>query len=80
MNNPVVQDQAMQRLMAFNRKQLERMGFINQHTPPQAINGMLAAAHIAGPGGVKKMFSGANPRDAYGTGTREYYNLGRGAK
>jgi hypothetical protein len=80
MSNPAIQDQAMKQLMASNRKQLEKMGFINKNTPTQAINGMLAAAHIAGPGGVKKMFSGANPRDAYGTGAREYYNLGRGAK
>jgi hypothetical protein len=80
MSNPAIQDEAMRRLMASNKKTLEKMGMINPNTPQQAINGMLAAAHLAGPGGVKKMFSGANPRDAYGTGAREYYNLGRGAK
>jgi len=78
LSNPVIQDEAMRRLMNVNRKRLEGMGLINANTSPQDINGMLAAAHLAGPGGVRKMMRGGNPRDAYGTGAREYYNLGRG--
>lgn len=36
-------------------------------------SGILAAAHLAGAGGVKKYFSrGFNPKDAYGTGLEDY--------
>ena len=36
-------------------------------------SGILAAAHLAGAGGVKKYFrNGSNPRDAYGTGLEDY--------
>jgi len=36
-------------------------------------SGILAAAHLAGAGGVKKYFRyGRNPRDAYGTGLEDY--------
>ncbi len=77
LSNPVIQDEAMRRLMNSNKSTLTKMGLINKHTPEQDVNGMLAAAHLAGPGGVRKMMRGANPRDAYGTGAREYFNLGR---
>jgi hypothetical protein len=77
LSNPVIQDEAMRRLMNANKSTLTKMGLINRHTPEQDVNGMLAAAHLAGPGGVRKMMRGANPRDAYGTGAREYFNLGR---
>jgi hypothetical protein len=79
-SNPAIQDEAMRRLMNSNKQTLTKMGLINQNTSPQNINGMLAAAHLSGPGGVKKMMRGGNPRDAYGTGAREYYNLGRGTR
>ena len=36
-------------------------------------SGILAAAHLAGAGGVKKYFRyGFNPKDAYGTGLEDY--------
>ena len=36
-------------------------------------SGILAAAHLAGAGGVKKYFrTGRNPKDAYGTGLEDY--------
>ena len=80
MSNPAIQDEAMRRLMNRNRQTLTNMKIINENTSPQEINGLLAAAHIAGPGGVKKMVRGGNPRDAFGTGAREYYTLGKGAR
>lgn len=77
LSNPAIQDEAMRRLMNSNKGTLTKMGLINRNTPSQDVNGMLAAAHLAGPGGVRKMMRGSNPRDAYGTGAREYFNLGR---
>jgi hypothetical protein len=71
-----LQDQALNRLFSHNKKSLSRMGLIKEDTAPELINAMLAAAHLSGPGGVKKLMRGANPRDAYGTGAREYFNLG----
>jgi len=36
-------------------------------------SGILAAAHLAGAGGVKRYFrTGVNPKDAYGTGLEDY--------
>jgi len=36
-------------------------------------SGILAAAHLAGAGGVQRYFrNGSNPRDAYGTGLEDY--------
>lgn len=36
-------------------------------------SGILAAAHLAGAGGVKKYFrTGSNPKDVYGTGLEDY--------
>jgi hypothetical protein len=74
--SPELQDMAMQRLMERNKDTMTRMGLINEATPPGVINGLLAAAHIAGPGGAKKLMQGRNPRDAYGTGAAEYFRLG----
>jgi hypothetical protein len=79
LSNPQIQDTAMKKLMSSNQKQLSHMGLINKGTSQQEIDGLLAAAHLSGVGGVKKMLSGqGNPKDAYGTSARDYYNLGRG--
>jgi hypothetical protein len=74
--NKELQDAAMRKLMESNRKTLTKMGLIKPGMSEKVINAMLAAAHLAGPGGVKALLSGKNRRDAYGTGAQEYYNLG----
>lgn len=76
LSNKELQDMAMKKLMASNQQRLKSMGLVNQQTPPNVLNAMLAAAHLAGPGGVKALLSGRNRRDAYGTPASEYYNLG----
>ena len=74
--NKELQDMAMQKLMASNKQRLQSMGLVNKQTPSNVLNAMLAAAHLAGPGGVKALLSGRNRRDAYGTPASEYFNLG----
>jgi hypothetical protein len=71
-----IQDSAMQRFMDSNKKTLTKLGLIKKDTPQQQINAMIAAAHLAGPGGVKALLAGRNRKDAYGTGARDYYNMG----
>lgn len=78
--NRELQDTAMRRFMDLNRSKLQKMGLINANTSPQRINAMLAAAHLAGPGGVKSLLAGRNLRDAFGTGAQEYFNLGMRAR
>jgi hypothetical protein len=76
LSNPQLQDEAMRAYMEHNRRQLEQTGLINPDTSPEEVNAMLAAAHLGGIGGVKAMMRGQNRRDAYGTGVRDYYNMG----
>lgn len=76
MENPEIQDNAMRNLMQNNYKQLAREGIIDESTPKEKVNGYLAAAHLSGVGGVKKMLRGTNRKDAYGTSARDYFNLG----
>lgn len=76
LKNKSLQDMAMKKLMESNRQKLQSMGIVNKQTPPHILNAMLAAAHLAGPGGVKALLGGRNRKDAYGTPASEYFNLG----
>lgn len=76
LGNKELQDTAFKKLAGANEKTLRKMGVINKNTTPEQINAYLAAAHLAGPGGVKALISGKDRRDAYGTPTSEYLKLG----
>jgi len=76
LNNPTIQDSAMRKFMARNQQTLTKMGLIKENTPQHIINGMLAAAHLGGPGNVKNYLKGINFRDAYGTPVSEYFKMG----
>jgi hypothetical protein len=79
LSNPAIQDAAMQRLMASNKATLQKMGVINKYTTPQQVNALLAASHLAGPGGAAKAHKGYGRKDAYGTSSLDYYKMGLGA-
>jgi hypothetical protein len=82
MRNPSVwseveQDTAMIRLLTKNEQHLREI--IHQYNGITirgveiTKSGLLAAAHLAGAGGVMKYFEyGYNPTDAYGTGLEDY--------
>lgn len=80
LDSPELQEEAMIALMEHNRKILKR--YINQYHG-KMINGVhitesgiLAAAHLAGPGNVRKFFRlGYEFRDGYGTKMTTYMRM-----
>ena len=86
LNSPYIQEKAMQALLEHNRKKLKNQ--INKYCG-QTINGVhitesgiLAAAHLAGQGNVKRFFrKGYEFKDGFGTTMTSYmvqfsgYNL-----
>ncbi len=79
LNNPYIQEQAMQKLLQHNKKKLQK--FIDKyegevlHGVFITESGVLAAAHIAGQGNVKKFFrKGYEFTDGYGTKMTSYMN------
>lgn len=71
------QDSAMITLMSINEQHLRDV--IHKYNGEQikgytiTKSGILAAAHLAGAGGVKRYFAyGRNPKDAYGTSLEDY--------
>lgn len=77
LNNPQLQETAMWRLLKHNKRRLKK--YIEKYDgrihKGKLIteSGILAAAHLAGQGNVKKFFdNGINPADAYGTKLSKY--------
>lgn len=77
LNNPKLQEEAMRELLLHNRKKLRR--FIDKYcfTEVDGVviteSGILAAAHLAGQGNVKKYFrKGYEFKDGYGTRLTSY--------
>jgi hypothetical protein len=77
LNNPALQEEAMQALLEHNRKKLHKQ--IEKYCG-DTVNGVyitesgiLAAAHLAGQGNVKKFFrKGYEFKDGYGTTMTSY--------
>lgn len=83
LNDPDLQEEAMQRLMLDNYKSLKR--YIRKydgkvlHGVYVTKSGVLAAAHLGGAGNVRKWFrSGKNFADANGTKITTYMRVFRG--
>lgn len=76
LQNAELQDEMMEKFMNLNKQRLAEAGIIDENTPQDQVNGYLAAAHLGGVGGVKDLLRGKKKKDAYGTSTQEYYNLG----
>jgi len=77
LSNPLLQEEAMQKLLKHNRKKLRKQ--IRKYCG-KVVNGVyvtesgiLAAAHLAGQGNVKRFFrNGYEFRDGYGTKMTSY--------
>ena len=76
-NSPYIQEKAMQKLLLHNRKKLRK--FIEQyegqvlHGVYITESGVLAAAHLAGAGNVRKFFrKGYEFKDGFGTRMTSY--------
>lgn len=75
--NPDIQEEAMQALLVHNKKILKRIIKKYEGTVTHGIyvteSGILAAAHLAGPGNVKKFFrKGYEFKDGNGTKMTSY--------
>ena len=86
LNSPYIQEKAMQELLIHNRKKLDKWickyEGKNLHGILITESGVLAAAHLAGAGNVRKFFrKGYEFKDGYGTKMTTYmtefsgYNL-----
>ena len=80
LNNPQIQEEAMLKLLQHNRKKLKKYieKYNNKvvHGVYITESGILAAAHLAGQGNVKKFFrKGYEFKDGFGTKMTTYMNL-----
>lgn len=76
-NNPSLQDSIMMKNLRYNKRKLKKYykHYVGKYRWGIYIteSGMLAAAHLAGQGNVKKfLMYGKNPSDAYGTSLSKY--------
>lgn len=76
LNNPDLQERVMYQNMANNYRALESRGAASTTDSPERVGGLLAAAHLGGAGGAARLARGSESRDAFGTSTRNYYDLG----
>lgn len=74
LNNPAIQDAALQENFEFNRKVLENRGIIDENTSDEDVLGYLAASHLLG---APQVASNLNATDANGVSGQEYFQLGR---
>lgn len=65
--SPEIQDEAMNKLTAFNYKELLSRGIVNKDTNPNELAGWLYVSHGVGVGGAEKFAAGQNPAEGYGT-------------
>ena len=78
LSNPKIQDEALRRMTEMNLRILKREGVITASTSQQDIAGMLTAAHLGGPGGVRDLIkSGRDEADLNGTTISKYLRYGR---
>lgn len=78
-NTGKVQDKLIVDYTRRNYKSLRRMSVLKGTDEPPHAAGMMAAAHLKGPGGARKFANGKDNSDAYGTKASEYYSLLKGA-
>jgi hypothetical protein len=77
LGNPTEQEAAMCALTKRNYTTMCKIGAITSEQPPEDIAGMLAVAHLLGPGGAKNYRNGQSGADAYGTTGATYFNKGK---
>lgn len=76
LSNGPVQEQVMSDQVDANYKTLKRTGVPMDTLTDAQKGGLIAAAHLYGPGGAKQFYNGVVKADAYGTTTEKYYKEG----
>ena len=77
LSNGPEQEQAMCEYTKRNYTSMVRIGAITADQKPEDIAGMLAVAHLLGPGGAKAYRNGASGADQYGTTGASYFAKGQ---
>jgi len=77
LNNGPEQESAMCAYTKRNYTSMVKIGAITTDLDPAGVAGMLAVAHLLGPGGAKQYRNGQNSADAYGTTGATYFNKGQ---
>lgn len=77
LNSPSEQEAAMCAYTKRNYTTMVKIGAVTADQPPEDVAGMLAVAHLLGPGGAKNYRNGANGADAYGTTGATYFQKGK---
>jgi hypothetical protein len=76
LNNAQLQEDTMLKYTKQNLSTLNRIGVVTDKSSTQDIAGYLAASHLLGPGGAKKLSKGEVGKDAYGTSSTSYFKIG----
>jgi len=80
LNNEQIQDETMEEFMRMNYDRLKRSGVDVENMSPEEVAGLISASHLSGAKAAKKLIeTGESDKDAFGTKTEEYYDLGKDA-
>lgn len=74
--DPELQDKLMRKWIGMKYRELDGLGVVDSTSTDAEIAGYIAAAHIGGAGGARKLKRGRSMSDDYGGSTKEYYDLG----
>lgn len=76
-NKDNVQDKLILAYTRRHYKILSNMGVVGASDETGKVCGYLMAAHLKGPGGAKKLASGTDNADGYGTKASDYFKMGQ---
>lgn len=79
LGNTNLQDQVCLEWFKILYKRILNSGIVSKESSPAHVGGMLAVAHLLGPGGARDLKNGVNGNDANGTSAQSYYNAGASA-
>ena len=64
--------------LVFNYREMKRKGIDIDNLPEEEVAGLLMASHLQGAGGASAFYKkGTDRKDALGTKTSDYYELGK---
>ncbi|ASV44619.1 baseplate hub + tail lysozyme [Agrobacterium phage Atu_ph04] len=79
LGNSNLQDQVCLEWFKILYKRILSSGIVSKESSPAHVGGMLAVAHLLGPGGARDLKNGVNGNDANGTSAQSYYDAGAAA-
>lgn len=77
LSNEAVQEEAMCAYTKRNYNTMCKIGAVSAEQSSEDVAGMLAVAHLLGPGGAKNYRNGQGASDAFGTSGASYFQKGK---